>query len=83
MLMILQFDGTEKDTTDFHFIGIIGEGPGGEKDLYFTLVHEWNAEGIEKDSEEHKEARKNNFHPRDLARAYVENTRRMVEKGEL
>ena len=72
----------EDDTTDFHCLGIIAQGPGGEEDLYLTIAYEWNEKGTAKGSAEHEELKKGNHHPRDYARAFVEHARKLVKNGE-
>ena len=63
-------------------MGIISQGPGADdKDLYFTLVHEWTVKGVEKGSAEHEELKKGNYHPGFYAKAFVDNARKLVKEG--
>ncbi|KAL9067934.1 MAG: hypothetical protein Q9161_006553 [Pseudevernia consocians] len=78
-----KYVGTDTNTSDFQCIGIIAQGPGGEKDLYYTVVYEWNEKGVQKGSAEHEEKKTNNLHPRDLATTTVERIRQMVKDDEL
>lgn len=82
-LITYQFDGIEDATTDFHCIGIIAQGPGGEQDLYFTLVYEWNEKGTAKGSAEHEELKQGNHDPKDYVLAFIEHARKLVKNGEL
>ena len=69
--------------TDFHCLAIVAQGPGGEEDLYYTVVYEWNEKGMQRGSMEHEDIMKSHVLPKELVRNAIEITRRMVRDGEL
>ena len=69
--------------TDFHCLAIVAPGPGGDEDLYYTVVYEWNEKGMQRGSKEHEEIMKSHVLPKELVRNAIETTRRMVRNGEL
>ena len=44
-------------------------------------MHEWNVKGTEKGSAEHEELKKGNYSPREYAKAFVDNARKLVKEG--
>ena len=69
--------------TDFHCLAIVAQGPGGDTDLYYTVVYEWNEKGLQKGSKEHEEKMGSHVHPKELVRNAIDNTRKMVKEGRL
>lgn len=69
--------------TDFHCLAIVAQGSGGDTDLYYTVVYEWNEKDMQRGSAEHEEKMSSHVRPEELVRNTIENTRRMVKNGDL
>ncbi|KAL8782950.1 MAG: hypothetical protein Q9195_009523 [Heterodermia aff. obscurata] len=76
-------DGVDDVYPNFHIIGIISQGSGGDTDLYYTVIYEWNEKEIEKGSAQHEELKTGNIHPSGQAKDTIDHTRRLVKNGEL